>query len=158
VDGNISANIVISGNVNVNQTGDYVRNYNVSDAAGNAAAQQTRQVHVRNDAWFLAGNYAVAPNCGSTPATNYNTSISVSSTVNRQFSFSSLLYNGTGQTPVGILASNNTNIAVAPLNGNGASFSASGQIISNGNITLGTAISQPNVIGQYYCTSQLVKQ
>jgi hypothetical protein len=158
VDGNISANIVISGNVNVNQTGDYVRNYNVSDAAGNAAAQQTRQIHVRNDAWFLVGNYAVAPNCGSTPASNYNTSISVSSTVNRQFTFSSLLYNGTGQTPVGILASNNTNIAVAPLNGNGSSFSASGQIISNGNITLGTAISQPNVIGQYYCTSQLVKQ
>lgn len=158
IDGNLTANIVVSGNVNVNQTGDYVRNYNVSDAAGNAAAQLTRMIHVRNDAWFLAGNYAVAPNCGSTPASNYNTSISVSSTVNRQFTFSNLLYNSTGQTPVGILSSNNTNITVNPLSGNGASFSASGQIISSGNITLGTAISQPGVIGQFYCTSQLVKQ
>jgi trimeric autotransporter adhesin len=158
IDGNITANIVVSGNLNVNQTGDYVRNYNVSDAAGNAATQLTRQIHVRNDAWFLAGNYAVAPNCGTTPASNYNTSITVSSSVNRQFFFSSLLYNGTGQTPVATLSANNSTISVPMLSGNGSSFSASGQVLSNGNITLGTAISQPGVIGSYYCTSQLVKQ
>lgn len=158
VDGNITSKIVMAGNVNVNQTGDYVRTYNVSDAAGNAAPQLTRNVHVRNDAWFLAGNYAVAPNCGLTPASNYNTSISVSSTVNRLITFGALLNNNTGQAAVGSLAINNTNISLLPLTGNGSSFGGSGQIITPGVISLGTSVSMPGVIGSYFCTSQLIKQ
>ena len=158
IDGNITAQIVVSGNLNVNQTGDYVRNYNVSDLAGNAAPQITRQIHVRNDAWFLAGNYAVAPNCGLTPASNYNTSISVSSTINRQIAFGFLLNNSTGQTPVGALAINNSSISLVPMSGNGSTFSGSGQIVSPGVISLGTAISMPGTIGYYYCTSQMIKQ
>jgi hypothetical protein len=47
VDGDISANIVIGGDtVNTNVAGTYVVTYNVSDAAGNAAAEVTRTVNV----------------------------------------------------------------------------------------------------------------
>ena len=47
VDGDISANITVGGDmVDVNTVGTYVITYNVSDAAGNAAAQVTRTVNV----------------------------------------------------------------------------------------------------------------
>ena len=50
VDGDISANIVIGGDtVNTNVAGTYIVTYNVSDAAGNAAAQVTRTVTVNPD-------------------------------------------------------------------------------------------------------------
>lgn len=50
VDGNISANIVIGGDtVDTNAVGTYVITYNVSDAAGNAAAQVIRTVNVSAD-------------------------------------------------------------------------------------------------------------
>ena len=45
-DGNISANIIIAGSVNTTIAGTYFINYNVSDAAGNAATQVTRTVNV----------------------------------------------------------------------------------------------------------------
>lgn len=46
VDGDISANIVITGTVDTNTAGTYSRFYNVSDAAGNAATQVTRTIIV----------------------------------------------------------------------------------------------------------------
>ncbi|WP_299383199.1 GEVED domain-containing protein [uncultured Lacinutrix sp.] len=46
VDGNITASIVITGVVNTNSAGTYTRNYNVSDAAGNAANQVSRTIVV----------------------------------------------------------------------------------------------------------------
>ena len=47
VDGDITANIVIGGDVvDANTAGTYVVTYNVSDAAGNAATQVTRTVNV----------------------------------------------------------------------------------------------------------------
>ncbi len=50
VDGDISANIVVGGDaVDTNTPGTYVITYNVSDAAGNAAAQVTRTVTVSPD-------------------------------------------------------------------------------------------------------------
>ena len=45
-DGDITANIVIASNVNINALGNYTVTYNVSDAAGNAATQVTRMVNV----------------------------------------------------------------------------------------------------------------
>lgn len=158
VDGNISANIVVSGNLNMNQAGDYTRKYNVMDAAGNAATEVSRNIHVRNEAWFLAGNYAASPNCGLTPVSNYNTSISVSQTVNRSFSFSSLQGNFTGQTPEGSLQAGNTTFTVNQISGNGAQFSGSGQIIANGKLTLSSYVRQPGVIFGYYCTTTLTPQ
>lgn len=46
LDGDISANIATSGSINVNTDGAYTLNYDVSDAAGNAAATVTRTVNV----------------------------------------------------------------------------------------------------------------
>ncbi len=45
-DGDISANVVVTGSVNTAVIGDYTLGYNVSDAAGNAATEVTRLVHV----------------------------------------------------------------------------------------------------------------
>ena len=46
VDGNLTSSIVITGNVNTSVAGTYTRNYNVSDAAGNAATQVSRTINV----------------------------------------------------------------------------------------------------------------
>ena len=48
IDGNITANIVVSGSVNITSAGSYTLSYNVSDAAGNNAAQVTRTVIVQD--------------------------------------------------------------------------------------------------------------
>ena len=49
-DGNISANIQVSGTVDTTTAGTYYRYYDVTDAAGNAAATVTREVIVQSDA------------------------------------------------------------------------------------------------------------
>jgi hypothetical protein len=45
-DGNLTANIVISGSVNTRLLGTYTVSYDVSDSSGNAAITVTRTVHV----------------------------------------------------------------------------------------------------------------
>lgn len=45
-DGDISSNVIISGSVNTAILGNYTLRYNVSDAAGNAASEAVRTVHV----------------------------------------------------------------------------------------------------------------
>jgi hypothetical protein len=50
VDGNLTSSIVVTGSVNTSSVGTYTLNYNVSDAAGNAAAQVSRTVNVTADA------------------------------------------------------------------------------------------------------------
>ena len=46
VDGNLTSSIVITGTVNTSTAGTYTKNYNVSDAAGNAATQVNRTIIV----------------------------------------------------------------------------------------------------------------
>jgi len=46
IDGDISLNIAVTGTVDANTAGTYTLNYNVSDAAGNAAIQITRTITV----------------------------------------------------------------------------------------------------------------
>ncbi|WP_298517190.1 S8 family serine peptidase [uncultured Kordia sp.] len=46
VDGNLTSSIVVTGSVNTSVEGTYTLNYNVSDAAGNAATQVSRTVNV----------------------------------------------------------------------------------------------------------------
>ncbi len=45
-DGNITGKVTVVGNINTNVLGTYTLNYNVSDAAGNAAGQKNRTVQV----------------------------------------------------------------------------------------------------------------
>ncbi|WP_040757327.1 immunoglobulin-like domain-containing protein [Winogradskyella psychrotolerans] len=49
-DGNLTSSIVITGTVNTNSAGTYIKYYNVSDAAGNTATQRTRSIVVTQPA------------------------------------------------------------------------------------------------------------
>jgi hypothetical protein len=51
LDGNLSTQVVVSGIVGVNATGNYVLTYSVSDSAGNAAVPVTRGVQVILRTW-----------------------------------------------------------------------------------------------------------
>lgn len=93
VDGNISANIIVSGSVNTAVAGSYQLTYNVSDAAGNAAIQATRTVNVEVDSVVpvitLIGNATMAVNVGgnfvdpgATASDNVDGDISANITVN----------------------------------------------------------------------------
>ncbi|MFL0805148.1 MAG: DUF5011 domain-containing protein [Agarilytica sp.] len=70
VDGDISANITVSGSVDTAVAGSYQLAYNVSDAAGNAAVQVTRTVNVVSDTVApvitLIGDSPMSVNVGST--------------------------------------------------------------------------------------------
>jgi hypothetical protein len=74
VDGDITANVVITGDVNTNVTGTYTITYNVNDAAGNAADQLSRQVTVQDSSVDIALNiYA--------PKSVYDTDVGESVTI-----------------------------------------------------------------------------
>ena len=67
-DGDISANIAVTGTVDVTSSGDYVLTYDVSDAAGNAAEPVTRTVTVQDTTppiITLAGDAAVTMPCNT---------------------------------------------------------------------------------------------
>ena len=49
-DGDLTSSIVVTGSVNSNAVGTYTLNYNVSDAAGNAATQVSRTINVTDQA------------------------------------------------------------------------------------------------------------
>jgi len=71
IDGDITANIVVGGDtVDINTAGAYVITYNVSDAAGNLAAEVTRTVNVIPDTTApvitLVGSSPVNLNVGDT--------------------------------------------------------------------------------------------
>jgi Bacterial surface protein, Ig-like domain/Bacterial Ig-like domain/GEVED domain len=70
IDGDITASIVTVNPVDINTVGSYTVTYNVSDAAGNAAAQVTRTVNVTPDVTVpvitLSGSATVSVELGST--------------------------------------------------------------------------------------------
>ena len=67
VDGDISASIEVTGEVNTLQPGEYTLAYNVSDAAGNAAIEVTRTVTVTFDDGLLTnGDFATGDGTGWT--------------------------------------------------------------------------------------------
>ena len=61
IDGDLTASIVISGSVNTAVAGTYFINYNVSDAAGNAATQVTRTVNVSEPTNGCSGGISTFP-------------------------------------------------------------------------------------------------
>ena len=96
IDGDITADIVVTGSVNVNVVGSYILTYNVTDATGNPALSVTRQVDVEDQeapTITLTGSSAVTHSHGTTytdagaTASDFNDgdvtgSIVVTSTVN----------------------------------------------------------------------------
>lgn len=97
-DGDITAFIVTTGSVNAGLTGNYVKTYNVRDAAGNIAAPESRTVTVRNTADFLAGSYTVACKCQTVTTsttfpdqnTVYSTTLVANQALNKGFVVSNL--------------------------------------------------------------------
>lgn len=87
-DGDISSNILISGNVNTNLTGVYQKFYDVEDEAGNNATRVTRNITVVNDADFLTGSYIATTNGGGS---SYFTAVTASTTQNNNFNLSQVL-------------------------------------------------------------------
>lgn len=93
-DGDISMSITVSGTVNPNTAGNYTLTYTVSDAAGNTATEVVT-VSIQNDAAFLGNQsstgtptmatYAAYDSCQVTPASYFNPTLIVSSTVNNAF-------------------------------------------------------------------------
>jgi len=94
-DGDISWKIVTTyspaSGVNYNLVGTYYIYYNVSDAAGNQAAQQVRIVYVQNSIQNYSGDYSESIQCPS--FRNGVDSISASPTVNNQIIISNFAMN-----------------------------------------------------------------
>ncbi len=61
IDGDLTANIVITGSVNTSVAGTYFRNYNVSDSAGNAASQVVRTINVTDPSTGCSGGISTFP-------------------------------------------------------------------------------------------------
>lgn len=91
--GDISSDIVITGAVDVNKTGEYRVYYDVADENGNKAATAIRFVNVVNDADYMTGTYLAEPSCTGTSTNNdYNTSVTVSPEFNNRIYIKGILY------------------------------------------------------------------
>ncbi len=93
-DGDLTAFIVFSGAVTTSVVGTYTLGYIVRDAAGNSSSKNIRTILVKNDAEFLAGNYAATCTCttmnpgvgtDTVVNTSFTTSIATSSVANNVF-------------------------------------------------------------------------
>ena len=82
-DGDVSANISISGTVNKDLAGSYDITYTVSDKEGNTGTE-TRTVNVVNDAAYLNGTYTTS----ETGVPSWTQTVTASSTVNNRIVFS----------------------------------------------------------------------
>ncbi|MGH1386368.1 immunoglobulin-like domain-containing protein [Kordia sp.] len=142
IDGDITANISISGNVNTTTAGMYVVRYNVSDAAGNAAAEVTRVVNVLADTTIpvitLNGSEAINLNIndtytelGATATDNVDgditANISISGTVDTstpgiyiiRYNVNDAAGNAAAEVTRTVTVLADTTIPVITLNGNG---------------------------------------
>lgn len=155
-DGNISKRIVVTGTLNLNLTGIYMKFYDVDDLSGNKAKQLTRSILVKNDASFLDGVYIATANCGATNTSSFVSTVQASSSINNQVKI-----NGIGLLDTGIVAVGKVtglNMAITPGIHFGTSYSGSAVINSNKTeFTLSYAISKPPFTS-YGCTTIYKKQ
>ncbi len=91
--GDISSDIVITGSVDVNRTGEYRMYYDVQDENGNKAATAIRFVNVYNSADYMVGTYLATPSCSGTSTTNdYNTTVTASQENNNRIYIKRVLW------------------------------------------------------------------
>ncbi|MFM9057314.1 MAG: DUF5011 domain-containing protein [Bacteroidota bacterium] len=84
-DGDLTANVIVSGNVNKDSVGLYSIHYVVTDSEG-ASDSVTRIVNVRNDLYYVSGQYnANTTNIQSGNIRNWITTISASVSQNNVF-------------------------------------------------------------------------
>jgi len=103
VDGNVTGNIIILNHVNTAIVGSYTVTYNVSDAAGNAAIQAVRTVHV-----IPVGGTAIRGNTVQVPLTGSAGDVEITSAGEVISNFTSVPKNGSPPagmtTPLGVLS------------------------------------------------------
>ncbi len=89
-DGNITNNIYIKNNVDVNKVGEYTVVYTIVDKQGNEAAPATRWVSVYNQAWSYEGQYNVTETKAfpAVESREFESKITADSTVNYRIDFS----------------------------------------------------------------------
>ncbi len=88
-DGNITNNMYIKSDLDVNMVGEYTIVYSVIDKQGNEASPATRWIFVYNQAWSYAGQYNVTetevfPSVG---ATEFTAIVKADTTFNNRISF-----------------------------------------------------------------------
>jgi hypothetical protein len=160
-DGDISSKIVTtyypSTGVNVNQTGTYYAYYNVTDAAGNQAAQQIRTIYVTNTAANYAGYYSESIKVNN--IYSYGTdSVIVSSTINNQIIFSNFALNPSANIFANII--NNTVIIPQQTIGDTV-YWGTGEINTSPHIIFVITYSDSSIISHVTtmnCTSTYSKQ
>ena len=148
VDGNLTSNIVVTGSVNTSLAGTYTLNYNVSDAAGNAATQVSRTVNVNADtqAPTTPSSLAVSSIAQTTATLNWSASTdNVAVTGYEVFSGSTSIgtVTGTSANITGLTASTSYTYSVKAKDAAGNTSSSSNSVTFT---TLGTQVS--------YCTSK----
>ena len=85
-DGNLTAQVQVSGTVNKDSVGIYLITYTVTDSEG-LTDQVVRKVDVRNSLNFLNGNYdVITENFSDSTSFNWQTTISASVNTNNRFS------------------------------------------------------------------------
>lgn len=83
-DGDITANVIVSGTINKNLAGTYVITYTVADNAGNETSVY-RSVTIYNEANFLSGKYFAKDTSSLHTATTFTATITPSNTINKEF-------------------------------------------------------------------------
>ena len=166
-DGDVTANIEISGTVNSAQAGIYYITYSVTDKAGNEA-ETTRAVNIHNHAFLLEGIYLVSDTIVSTiPANNdtlnYTLEVFSSSQTDNRIFLQNIHNFGTA---VSVYADvSGTSLTIQPQSPTG--MIQPGQILSISGICTSTAVTRINYTVDYLfngagvddtCSAVLVKQ
>lgn len=110
-DGDLKSKVVVTGSVTNGSVNTYTLKYNVSDAAGNAATEQTRTVMVKSDQ--LAGLYdGVSVVTGKNAGTyNYTATVAQSTTAYNKVNITNL--GGLGATVVVTATISGTTLTIA---------------------------------------------
>jgi hypothetical protein len=129
-DGDLTASISVSDNVNEDLVGSYTVTYTVSDAAGNTATE-TVTVDVVNSAAYLVGSYTNAyDTCQSGVASTFDATISADAAVNNKIFISNFGAFGPTITIIGNVSGSTISFPGSQTLGGSASL-----VTASGNIT-----------------------
>jgi len=127
VDGDISANVIVVGSVDISAVGTYTLTYNVSDDAGNTANTMTRQVTIQD----ANAPVIIAPNNIIVAAIDANGTPATDNAINTFLS----LANGSDDVDVNVVVTNDA-LTIFPIGVTMVTFSATD---AAGNIGTATA-------------------
>ncbi len=136
IDGDLTANVVVTGAVNTAAVGTYILNYNVSDTEGNKAVQQTRQVTVQD----ASAPVIVAPNNLIVAATDANGTLATHTSITTFLASA----NGNDDVDTVVVVTNNAPNTF-PLGTTNVTFSATDTAGNNGTATATITIADQTI-------------